>query len=92
MVGNVECEDSDWGYCLSEVAATPSGCTDIFDWTDSDEDTCEDYAVNQWCTKDGEVGLGWHEEWGDQQGFAMGGKTAWQACCASVAAPAVPRH
>merc|ERR1711920_965124 len=51
-------------------------------WKDSDGDDCDTYKGRTWC-EDGDVGLGWHEEWGSLDDFVEEGTdSAKKACCA----------
>merc|ERR1712217_264132 len=45
-------------------------------------DNCEAYEEQLWCTKSGDRGSGWHEEWGVFDGFSSDGVPATEACCA----------
>lgn len=92
FVQDTACEEMDWGYCKpnhdgskplsAPIAGSTSSCTDIEGWRDADGDKCEDYLQFQWCTRTGDYGLGWHEEWGSFRSFTrMGLPIATEACC-----------
>jgi len=91
LVSDIECEDSDWGYCMpvgteriEDWEFEAGGCTDSFGWKDADGDGCRSYREKNWCNSEGGYNTGWHEEWGTFATFAAGPRheTAPQACCA----------
>merc|ERR1712050_522533 len=58
-------------------------CIDKVGWVDSEGDDCDTYEEQLWCTKDGDTGVGWHEEWGTFNDFKNDkAYHATQACCA----------
>jgi hypothetical protein len=70
--GDLKCENN---MCVKggggggSTGGGSGGCSDVpSGWQDSDGDSCQGYADNNWC-----------EEFGDD--FASDGKTANQACC-----------
>jgi len=88
FVEDYSCEESDWGYCMpanpgldDEDDASPT-CVDQSGWKDSEGDDCDTYEEQLWCTKDGDVGVGWHEEWGNFFDFKSDTAPATVACCA----------
>lgn len=83
MVEEQGCEDADWGYCSTGPTTWSSvpDCDDIAGWHDSDGDGCPTYGQNNWCTRSGGIGPGWHSDWGDLSTFFANGFTAFSACC-----------
>merc|ERR1711920_568515 len=89
FVEDYSCEESDWGYCMpanpgldDEEDDSPT-CIDKVGWKDSEGDDCDTYEEQLWCTKDGDEGVGWHEEWGTFTGFKSESTVpATKACCA----------
>jgi hypothetical protein len=68
--GDLKCENN---MCVNggggNTGGGSGGCSDVpSGWKDSDGDSCQVYADNDWC-----------EQYGD--GYANDGKTANQACC-----------
>ncbi|CAK0900181.1 unnamed protein product [Prorocentrum cordatum] len=57
-------------------------CADTEGWVDKDGDGCTTYSEHFFCTTAGEMGVGWHEEWGTLSDFKAGGKSSLEACCA----------
>jgi len=86
VVKDDECEDAAWGFCKQSDSAPGdapvAGCSDKEGWRDTDGDGCSSYVNNQWCTAAGELGKGWHGEWGNPKTFNANGYTAFTACCA----------
>lgn len=89
MVDDIQCEDSDWGYCqpkVSGVIQEQMNCVNLVAWADKDGDNCEAYRSNAWCsTAPGTAvaGVGWHDEWGTirSYGSGPGNISAFTACC-----------
>eukprot|EP00928_Gymnodinium_smaydae_P016286 TRINITY_DN16086_c0_g1_i2.p1 TRINITY_DN16086_c0_g1~~TRINITY_DN16086_c0_g1_i2.p1 ORF type:complete len:614 (+),score=48.30 TRINITY_DN16086_c0_g1_i2:59-1843(+) len=87
MVEDPTCEDAKWGYCRNlkedQAAVTSNTCIDTEHWHDSDGEECSKYKSQKWCTEDGQVGIGWHEEeWGPVASYVANGFSAFEACCA----------
>jgi len=57
-------------------------CEDVPDWHDAEDEVCETYHTNQWCTSIGGYGPNWNFTWGTFNDFAYNGVSATSACCA----------
>jgi len=65
-------------------APTPaSTCSDFSNWKDTEGSNCCTYSFSRYCTADGGEGAGWdHASWGSLSGYATGGVSGLDACCA----------
>merc|ERR1712159_459801 len=56
-------------------------CVDAEGWLDSLGDSCYVYKNNNFCTEDGQPGIGWSVSWGSLSDWSVNGLGAHQACC-----------
>mmetsp|Transcript_31441 Transcript_31441/g.73437 ORF Transcript_31441/g.73437 Transcript_31441/m.73437 type:complete len:857 (+) Transcript_31441:80-2650(+) len=85
FVKNLSCEGLEWGYCQppTSILSAKDHCVDHPFWRDSEGDDCSDYYLQQFCTSDGRLGLGWEHGWGNFSQYADArGIDAAEACCA----------
>ncbi|CAE7303830.1 unnamed protein product, partial [Symbiodinium sp. CCMP2456] len=74
-------------YAVDNVSAAEAccqcggGCQSSSTWVDSRGNNCSAYYRQQWCAWSGGVGPGWDSSWGAIEDYAVGGQSAWDACC-----------
>ncbi|CAE7377272.1 unnamed protein product [Symbiodinium sp. CCMP2592] len=74
-------------YAVDNVSAAEAccqcggGCQSSSTWVDSGGNNCSAYYHQQWCAWSGGVGPGWDSSWGAIEAYAVGGQSAWDACC-----------
>lgn len=80
MVGTVDAGAK--GPCGTTAQPGGPACVDTPPgWKSSDGDSCGDYAVKEYCTKQGGYGKGWPLFGGSFDRYASGGVSADVACC-----------
>lgn len=64
---------------IQAIVDVPEACDT--EWKDKEGYNCSQYGEYNWCTKNGEKGDGWDDDWGDFNDFRNRNYNATEICC-----------